>query len=202
MTPKKRKVFFLNLAFCYFAKIISRSFPFVQHLRFIGVVKYCAAGVLVFQSLRAYYLSYLPPNIRRAEIKKAVARLEMLDCAPIDSDFLNSARALQSKINAAQEKFFLLKIFNQLDEGAASMKTLESATRQLQFLTVELSAAKDKLQRAICALSLPPAFETVLLRRYVHLENWSEIAESTFALSTNFKFHRQARKIFNSLAQD
>ena len=198
MTPNKRKVFFLNLTFCSqnrFAKIIGRSTTQIHFLHLIGIVKICAAGVLVFQSLRAYYLSYLPPNRRRAEIKKAVARLEMLDCAP-------SARALQLKINAAQEKFFLLKIFNQLDADAATMKMLESTARQLQFLTVELSAAKEKLQRAICALSLPPAFETVLLRRYVHLENWSEIAESTFALSTNFKFHRQARKIFNSLAQD
>ena len=194
----------MNLAFCsqnHFAKIIGRSTTQLHFLHLIGIVKICAAGVLVFQSLRAYYLSYLPPNRRRAEIKKAVARLEMLDCAP-DSDFLNSARALQLKINAAQEKFFLLKIFNQLDADAASMKMLESTTRQLQALTVELSAAKNKLQRAICNASLPPAFETVLLRRYVHLENWKEIATSTFALSTNFKFHRQARKIFNSLAQD
>ena len=197
-------MFFLNLAFCsqnHFAKIIGRSFPFVQHLRFIGIVKYCGAGILTARSLRNYFLSYLPPNRRRAEIKKAVARLEMLDCAP-DSDFLNSARAIQRKIDDAQEKFFLLKIFNQLDEGAATGAMIESAARQLQALTVELSASKEKLQRAICNASLPPAFETVLLRRYVHCESWSEINESTFALSTNFKFHRQARKIFNSLAQD
>lgn len=194
----------MNIGFCsqnHFAKLIGRSFPFVQHLRFIGVVKYCGAGVLIARSLRNYFTSYLPPNIRRAEIKKAVGRIISFDCAP-DSDFLNSARAIQRKIDAAQEKVFLLKIFNQLDEGAATMKMLESTTRQLQALTVELSATKNKLQRAICALSLPPAFETVLLRRYVFCENWKEIAESTFALSSNFKFHRQARKIFNALAQD
>ena len=194
----------MNLAFCsqnHFAKIIGRSFSSVQHLRFIGVVKYCGAGILTARSLRNYFLSYLPPNIRRAEIKKAVDRIINFDCAP-DFDFLNSARSLQLKINDAQEKFFLLKIFNQLDADAATMKMLESTTRQIKTLTVELSAAKDKLQRAICNASLPPAFETVLLRRYVHCENWKEIAESTFALSTNFKFHRQARKIFNSLAQD
>ena len=75
----------------------------------------------------------------------------MLDCAPIDSDFLNSARSLQLKINDAQEKFFLLKIFNQLDEGAASMKMLESTTRQIKFLTAELSTAKEKLQRLLAA---------------------------------------------------
>lgn len=198
------KVKSFDRGFCsqnQFARLIGRSATFVYYLRLIGVVKYCAAGVLIARSLRQYFNSYLPPNVRRAEIQAAVERIENLDTTA-DTNFLESARDLQLKINCARQKLILLKFINQLDAGAATFEMVSSAARQLKTLLDELSATKDKLRRAILAASLPPAFENILLRRYVDCESWKEIEESTFALSTNYKFHRQARELFNNFAQD
>ena len=198
------KVKSFDRGFCsqnQFARLIGRSATFVYYLRLIGVVKYCAAGVLIARSLRQYFNSYLPPNIRRAEMQATVERIKNLD-AGRRYNFLESARDLQLKINCAQQKLILLKFINQLDAGAATFEIVASATRQLKTLLDELPATKDKLRRAICAASLPPAFENVLLRRYVDCESWKEIEESTFALSTNYKFHRQGRELFNNFAQD
>lgn len=191
-------------AFCsqnLFAKVIGRSSTFVFQLKCYGVVKTCAAGVLISQSLRAYFNSYLQPHLRRAEICAAVGRISNLAFIA-DNDFLKSARGLQKQIEVAKMKVILLKFLNRLDAEATTENQIEIATRELQSLIAKFAAAKEKLRRVIIAAKFPAAIENVLLRRYVDCEKWSEIAESVYSLSYSFAIHRQGRKFFDALAQE
>ena len=99
------KIKSFNDCFCSqktFACVIGRSATQIHFLHLIGIVKIFTAGVLVFQSLRAYYLSYLPPNRRRAEILSALDRIKNISTAGNKENFLESARVSRKKVDAAK----------------------------------------------------------------------------------------------------
>lgn len=179
----------------FFARVIGRSATQIYFLRLMGIVKYCAAGVIVFQSLRAYFNSYLPPNKRREELTAAVARIKTFDAAQ-EYSAIESARALQKKIDAAEMKLTLLKFFNRLDARAVPANLLSTSTQELLHLRRELITVKEKIRREIISAELPPAVENVLLRRYVDCEKWKEITESVYSLSYNYTLHRRGRNFF------
>jgi len=184
----------------FFARLLGKSATGIYYLRKIGVVKYCAGGVLILRSLQNYFNSYLPPASRAAEIDAALNRIDCLLTVTDKVNVLNPARVLQRKIAALKFKIVLLNFFQKLLPTFEASRLLKAA-RQYQQLQQELITTKEELSRRIIAARLPAAIENVLIRRYVDCENWQEIKQSVYSLSYSYLLHRRGKNFF-TLAQD
>lgn len=86
----------------FFARLLGKSATGIYYLRKIGVVKYCAGGVLILRSLQNYFNFYLPPASRAAEIDAALNRIDCLLTVTDKVNVLNPARVLQKKNRRAE----------------------------------------------------------------------------------------------------
>lgn len=181
----------------FFAKIICRSTAFVDYLKNIGILATTRSGkVSLFESLRNYFLLYLPPHKRRAEIQACYDNLPPLQLSPaLPSCGLKSARGLHHNLNAAEFRLNLFICFRRLRAAGviAKIKQIENLIQQIK---IEIACAQSALLDKIRAAKIPALLENILIYRYVDAEKFSVVAEiSGYSLDYVFKLHRRGKSL-------
>lgn len=184
-----------------FAKIICRSTAFVDYLKNIGILEMTRGKVSLFESLQKYFLIYLPPHKRRAEIKTCFDNLPPLSLSPAPpNNDLKSARVFHHNLKAAEFRLNLLVCFRRLRAAGviAKIKQIEILIQQIKK---DFSVARSALLEKICAANLPALLENILIYRYVDAEKFSAVAEiSGYSLDYVIKLHRRGLSLL--FAQD
>ena len=185
-----------------FAQIICRSTAFVDYLKNIGILEMTRRGrVRLFESLQKYFLLYLPPFKRRAEIQAAFDNLPPLKFSPAPpSCDLKSARVFHHNLKAAEFRLNLLVCFRRL-RAAGVIAKIKQVKNLIQQIKIEIDCAKFALLSKICAAKLPALLENILIYRYVDAEKFSAVAEICgYSLDYVFKLHRRGKYLL--FAQD
>lgn len=185
-----------------FAGIIRRSAAFVDYLKNIGILVTTRRGkVSLLESLQNYFLLYLPPHKRRAEIQACYDNLPPLQLSSaLPSCDLKSARGFHHNLKAAEFRLNLLVCFRRL-RAAGVIAKIKQVENLIQQIKKDFTFAQSALLDKICAAKLPALLENILIYRYVDAEKFSAVAEiSGYSLDYVFKLHRRGLSLL--FAQD
>jgi hypothetical protein len=173
-----------------FAELIGRSPAEIDLLRKLGVVHYCAVGVIFARSLDIYFNSYLKPHRRLDELKAMVRRINNAFYRRFKNPRgIDAARAIMFQIVEMQKLLQAAKFVNRLYPIKFLIDKIEEKIKHLQD---RFSAAKSKVFELITAAKLSAEIENILIYRYCDCETFSECAEICgYSLPYVYTLHRR-----------
>ncbi len=173
-----------------FAKILGCNSGYVAYLKNLGIVTAVEGKVRFCQSLRDYFLSYLPPWLLEDNVADLIERLSTPPNFPTRG--LAGCWLLKKKIHWQELRLRALEIVNTFHNCRAQIAASRAALDNLRDAFI---VERELIRRKICRAGLPAQIELVMLARYVDCLEWQNI--TFYSERHNYRLHRRGLNLMS-----